>query len=146
MEEAKNVFFGQKKVKEFELVGESVFVEFEDGIRENIGKQEWEIGKSELPVEENREWFLGRLRSVSAEISETLRRHNVRLEEIGDIFTMVRDGIQLAINQAKEASFETPAWTARLGDIQRVLDKQAATGKKIHTQNIRIVRGGLVDF
>lgn len=141
-------YFGSREVKEWGEVPEAgkVWVHYVDGGREAMTNEEWSCRSNE-PVNEDRNWDCARLQGIQKEILASVIKANVRLEDLSTLFTLVRDGIQLALNQAKEVAFEQPAWTVRIDDVQKVLDDGKMNGKTAKfTGMIRKVQGSAIDY
>lgn len=138
-------YFGSRKVSESGSAENSdqMWVIFDDGSREIMHKAEWESAKGTEPSNEDFEFDKKRLTPASQELLGLIKKRNLRLEDLGFLFRMAIDSIQLAVNQAKEAAFGQPAWTVRVDDIQKVLDENP--GKK-RTEVIRDVQGTVIRY
>lgn len=152
------VFFGSREVKNFgkgAMTGDDgttfdsglAWVEYMDGGREVMNFKEWSAGVSFQPQEENFDFDKKRLMPAVEDMLKLLNAYNLRLEDIMTVFTLVRDTIQLAVDQSKEVAFGQPAWVVRIDDIQKVLDDGKRVGNlPVNTGIIRQVQGSAVRY
>ena len=147
MSEGNKLYFGSKLVMSFKEIGDYVEIVFEDASEEMVHRSEWDACKSETPKNENYEFEKMRMEAPQREVLKILEKYNVKLEDLGFLLTMVRDSLQMAVNQAKEIALGKPAWSLRTQDIQRVFDEGKKDGKTVKfTTVLRKVQGSMLDL
>jgi hypothetical protein len=143
------LYFGNREVKAYGVAtgADLCWVTFKDGTREVMNVQEFEAAKSSEPTPEGFDFDKKRLLPASVEILKTLQKWNVRLEDIGFLFRLAIDALQLTVNQSKEVAYGQPAWAVRVDDIQKVLDDGLSEGiKPIHTDVLRDIQGTVIKY
>jgi hypothetical protein len=150
-QEAKPVglFFGNREVDSYGVASNTdwCWVTFKDGTREIMNKDEFEAAKSEGPGSEGFDFDKKRLLPVAEDILKLIYKWNVRLEDLGFLFRLAIDSIQLTVNQSKEVAYGQPAWSVRIDDIQKVLDEKKAVGvEPSKTTVLRDVQGTVIKY